>query len=31
VLLKYFPKRVSLKKTGSARAAGEEESAVPAR
>ena len=30
VLLKYFPKRVSLKKTG-ARAAGEEESAVPAR
>jgi len=31
VLLKYFPKRVSLKKTGSARGAGEEESAVPAR
>ena len=31
VLLKYFPKRVSLKKTGAARAAGEEESAVPAR
>jgi sporulation protein YlmC with PRC-barrel domain len=31
VLLKYFPRRVSLKKTGSARAAGEEESAVPAR
>ena len=30
VLLKYFPKLVSLKKTGSARAAGEEESAVPA-
>ena len=31
VLLKYFPKRVSLKKTASARAAGEEESVVPAR
>jgi sporulation protein YlmC with PRC-barrel domain len=31
VLLKYFPKRVSLKKSGAARAAGEEESAVPAR
>ncbi|HYA10572.1 MAG TPA: PRC-barrel domain-containing protein [Thermoplasmata archaeon] len=30
VLLKYFPRRVSLKKTGTARA-GEEESAVPAR
>ena len=30
VLLKYFPRRVSLKKSGSARAA-EEESAVPAR
>jgi len=30
VLLKYFPKRVSLKKTG-ARAAADEESAVPAR
>jgi len=31
VLLKYFPKRVSLKKTGTARASGEEESVVPAR
>jgi sporulation protein YlmC with PRC-barrel domain len=30
VLLKYFPRRVSLKKTG-ARPASEEESAVPAR
>ena len=30
VLLKYFPKRVSLKKTG-ARSASEEESVVPAR
>jgi sporulation protein YlmC with PRC-barrel domain len=30
VLLKYFPRRVSLKKTG-ARPAAEEESAVPAR
>jgi sporulation protein YlmC with PRC-barrel domain len=31
VLLKYFPKRVSLKKTGTARASGAEEPAVPAR
>jgi len=31
VLLKYFPKRVSLKKTGAARASGEEEPVVPAR
>ncbi len=31
VLLKYFPRRVSLKKTGAGRAAGTEESAVPAR
>ncbi len=31
VLLKYFPKRVSLKKAGTARAAEEEEPAVPAR
>jgi sporulation protein YlmC with PRC-barrel domain len=31
VLLKYFPKRVSLKKAGPAHASGEEESAVPAR
>ncbi len=31
VLLKYFPKRVSLKKSPSARAADEETTAVPAR
>ncbi len=31
VLLKYFPKRVSLKKTGAPHAAGTQESAVPAR
>jgi len=31
VLLKYFPKRVSLKKTGAARPAEEEEPVVPAR
>ncbi len=31
VLLKYFPKRVSLKKSGPSRAGEQEESAVPAR
>jgi sporulation protein YlmC with PRC-barrel domain len=31
VLLKYFPKRVSLKKTGAPRAAEEQEPVVPAR
>lgn len=31
VLLKYFPKRVSLKKSSGARPAGEETNAVPAR
>ncbi len=31
VLLKYFPRRVSLKKTSGARPANEEEAALPAR